>query len=180
MENKQRATELELKRLLGRYNVLQREQIFAYFAREGREQFAGKALRKLEKEREICIHPELGLVAANEEALSAREHGTLQAFWVLLGIMGQREVEDHFLASREEYPVRIIFTGGGEIFDILYVSEDEIPVVNNLFRRKQIDSCGHIVTVEKPEDIPKLCLPEIRGFCTVKEGGKIEYYKKEE
>ena len=81
------------------------------------------------------------------------------------------------LASKEEYPVRIVFYGSGEIYDILYVTEAEITVVNNLFSRKEIDGCGHIVVVEKPEEIPKIRISDTIGFCTVKEGGEVEYYR---
>ncbi|MDY5027779.1 MAG: DUF5697 family protein, partial [Oliverpabstia sp.] len=68
----------------------------------------------------------------------------------------------------------------GEIYDILYVSEADISLVNNLFARKRIEGCGHIVVVEKPEDIPAIQIQDIVGFCTVKEGGEVEYYRKNE
>lgn len=80
-------------------------------------------------------------------------------------------------ASKEEYPVRIVLCGEGEIYDILYVSENEVQVTNNLFTRKMTDDCGHIVIVEKPGYIHEIRIPDVLGFCTVKEGGEIEYYR---
>ena len=64
-----------------------------------------------------------------------------------------------------------------EIYDILYVSENEVQVTNNLFTRKMTDDCGHIVIVEKPGYIHEIRIPDVLGFCTVKEGGEIEYYR---
>lgn len=180
MENKQRAVEREVKELIQKYNALYKDQVYEYFAKDGREQFVGRALKILEKERDIYINQERKLIAVNEEAYGAREYGTLQCVWALLGIMDQKKVEEHFLASREEYPVRIVFVGDGEIYDILYVSEAEVSVTNNLFARKRIDGCGHIVVVENPEDIPEIQIPDVIGFCTVKEDGKVEYYRKDE
>ena len=180
MPNKQKAVEREVKELIQRYNALYKSQLYEFFAKDGRERFVGKALKVLEKERNIYIHQELKIVAANEEAFAAREFGTLQCVWVLLGIMDQKKVEEHFLASKEEYPIRIIFVGDGEIYDVLYVPEADTGLVNNLFSRKRIEGCGHIVVVENPMQIPEIHIPDVVGFCTVKEGGEVEYYRKNE
>ena len=177
MENKQRPVIQETKELVQKYHVLEKAQLYAYFALDKRDHFVGKAFKVLEKERLIYIHPKLEVVAANEEAFARKDIGTMKAFWVLLDIMKQKTVEEHFPASKEEYPVRIVFYGSGEIYDILYVTEAEITVVNNLFSRKEIDGCGHIVVVEKPEEIPKIRISDTIGFCTVKEGGEVEYYR---
>lgn len=179
MENKQRAVEQETRELIQKYNVLYKSQIYAYFAKDGRERFAGKALSVLEKEREILIQPETKLVALSEAAQNVRDYGTLRCVWALLGIMDQKKVEQHFLADKGEYPVRIIFVGDGEIYDILYVSQEEISLVNNLFARKRIEGCGHIVVVENLQDIPQIHISDVVGFCTVDEDGKIEYYRKQ-
>lgn len=182
MENKQKAVEREIKELIQKYNVLYKEQLYAYFAKDNREQFVGKAIKILEKERIIYINlnQERKLIAVNEEGYVAREYGTLQCVWALLGIMDQKKVEQHFLAAKEEYPVRIIFVGDGELYDILYISEAEIALTNNLFARRRIEGCGHIVVVEDPAIIQEIQIPDIVGFCTVKEDGKVEYYRKDE
>ena len=99
MENKQRAVERELRDLIQKYNVLYKSQIYEYFAKDGREQFVGRALKALEKEREICINQELKLAAISEEYYSVRDYGTMQSVWALIGIMGQKKVEQHFLAA---------------------------------------------------------------------------------
>lgn len=180
MENKQRAVEREVKELIQKYNTLYKGQLYEFFSKDGREQFVGRALKALEKGREIYICQELKLVSVNETSYGARDYGTLQCVWALLGIMDQKKVEQHFLASKEEYPVRIVFVGDGEIYDILFVSEAEVGITNNLFARKGIDSCGHIVVVENPESIPEIRIPDVVGFCTVKEDGKVGYYRRDE
>ena len=177
MENKQKPVERETRQLIQTYNVLLKSQIYAYFEKTQRDHIVGRAFKTLEKEKQIYIHQDLEMAAINEEAFKARNVGTLQAFWVLLDIMDQKEVDQHFLASKEEYPVRIVLCGEGEIYDILYVSENEVQVTNNLFTRKMTDDCGHIVIVEKPGYIHEIRIPDVLGFCTVKEGGEIEYYR---
>ena len=105
MENKQKPVERETRQLIQTYNVLLKSQIYAYFAKTQRDHFVGRAFKTLEKEKQIYIHQDLEMAAINEEAFKARNVGTLQAFWVLLDIMDQKEVDQHFLASKEEYPV---------------------------------------------------------------------------
>lgn len=180
MENKQKAVEREVRELIQKYNALYKSQLYAFFAKDGREQFVGRALKALEKERNIFINQEIKLISVNEEAYAAREYGTLQCVWALLGIMDQKKVEEHFLASKDEYPVRIVFVGDGEIYDILYVSEAEVGITNHLFARKKIDGCGHIVVVENPESIAEIQIPDVVGFCRVGEDGQVEYYRKDE
>lgn len=114
MENKQKPVERETRQLIQTYNVLLKSQIYAYFAKTQRDHFVGRTFKTLEKEKQIYIHQDLEMAAINEEAFKARNVGTLQAFWVLLDIMDQKEVDQHFLASKEEYPVRIVLCGEGE------------------------------------------------------------------
>ncbi len=87
MENKQRPVIQETKELVQKYHVLEKAQLYAYFALDKRDHFVGKAFKALEKERLIYIHPKLEVVAANEEAFARKDIGTMKAFWVLLDIM---------------------------------------------------------------------------------------------
>ncbi|MFR2213384.1 MAG: DUF5697 family protein [Ruminococcus sp.] len=177
-ENKQRPVIAETRELVQKYHVLEKAQIYASFCiRWQGIIFVGKAFKALEKERQVFIHPELEVVAASEEAIAAKDLGTMKAVWVLVDVMKKKQVEEHFPASKEEYPVRIVFYGEGEIFDILYISEAEVTVVNNLFSRKKIDSCGHIIVVENPDYISAIHIADVIGYCVVKEGGEVEYYQ---
>ena len=137
-QNKQRGVERELKELVQRYNVLYKSQLYAFFQKDGRDRFVGRALKNLEKEHSIFISQE-----TKQEASG------------------------------------IVFVGDGEIYDILYVAPEDVELTNQLFARRKIDACGHIVVVEETEDIPKIQIPDVIGYCTVKEEGQIEYYRKD-
>lgn len=178
-QNKQRDVERELKELVQKYNVLDKSQLYAYFEKDGRERFVGRALKVLEKDRMIYVNNETKQVAANESAHTAWERGISTCLWVLIDLMSQKKIEQHFLASKEEYPIRIIFVGDGEIYDLLYIAPEDIELTNQLFVRKKIDGCGHVVVVEEPESIPKIRIPDVIGYCTVKGDGEVEYYQKE-
>ena len=178
MENKQRPVIAETRELVQKYHVLEKAQIYDYFALDGRDHFVGKAFKALEKERQVFIHPELEVVAASEEAIAAKDLGTMKAVWVLVDVMKKKQVEEHFPASKEEYPVRIVFYGEGEIFDILYISEAEVyGGKQSVFAEKKFDSCGHIIVVENPDYISAIHIADVIGYCVVKEGGEVEYYQ---
>lgn len=49
MENKQRPVIAETRELVQKYHVLEKAQIYAYFALDGRDHFVGKAFKALEK-----------------------------------------------------------------------------------------------------------------------------------
>jgi hypothetical protein len=53
MENKQRPVIAETRELVQKYHVLEKAQIYAYFALDGRDHFVGKAFKALEKERQV-------------------------------------------------------------------------------------------------------------------------------
>ena len=175
--NQQKQMEQEVLSLIKKYNVLYKRQLYAFFENCGKDGRVGRALKALGKDNRIYINPVTRMVAANENSYAAREYGTLQAVWVLISLMKQKKIEEHFLAAKDEFPVRIIFVVDAEIYDILYIPESDVELVNNLFARKRIECCGHVAAVESAEYIHRLRIPDVLGFCTVEEDGKIEYYK---
>lgn len=175
--NQQKQMEQEVLSLIKKYNVLYKRQLYAFFENSGKDGRVGKALKALGKDNRIYMNPATKMVAANENSYTEREHGTLQAVWVLISLMKQKKIEEHFLAEKEEFPVRIVFVGDAEIYDILYIPESDVELVNNLFARKRIECCGHVAAVESAEYISRIRIPDILGFCTVEEDGKIEYYR---
>ena len=179
--NNQKQVEKQILELVKKYNVLYKKQLYEFFAVDGRDKYVGKALHSLLKDRFLYLNEVTQMVYQHEKACEFREKGTLMAFWVLISLMKQKKIESHFLSSREEYPVRIIFVGDAEIYDILYVTEEEIQLVNNLFSRKRIEGCQHVVIVEDKHEISQLRIPDVIGFCTVSEDdGGVEYYRREE
>ncbi len=169
--------ERELLGIISTYNVVYKRQLYELFSADGRDKLVGRAIKALEKERRIYVDPYTHMIAMNETSYGAKEEGTLLALWVLISLMQQKKIEEHFLAAKAEYPVRIIFVGDAEIYDIMYVPETDVALVNSLFSRKNIESSGHIVIVETPDYIPAIILDNIIGFCLVKEDGTVEYYK---
>ncbi len=176
-QTNQNKVERELFEIVSMYNVVYKKQLYEYFSVDGRDKLVGRAIKALEKERRIYINPYTQMIAVNETSYEAKEKGTLLALWVLISLMRQKKIEEHFLAAKAEYPVRIIFVGDAEIYDIMYVPETDVALVNSLFSRKNIESNGHIVIVEAPDYIPSIAIENTIGYCLVKEDGTVEYYR---
>ena len=92
--------------VIRKYNVLYMEQLLKFF--DGKEKAAGKAVSRLLKNRQIYRNPYTGLLASNEFAYSLKDEGTIQSLWVLIDMMHKREVDGHYMAVKEDFPVRIL------------------------------------------------------------------------
>ncbi|MFR5631489.1 MAG: DUF5697 family protein [Monoglobales bacterium] len=178
MEPYQNPKEMEGKvvNLLRQYNVMTKEQVCALFP--GQDKAVARALKKLEKNRQLYRNPYSGYLASNEYAYFLKDEGTMCCLWVLADLLKKKSVEIHFLAEKEDFPVRILFWGNEEIYDIMYVGIGDVKLVNGIFGKKKKSGENHIVAVEDKSLIGAIEVPGVIGFCVVKEGGKIEYYRR--
>lgn len=101
------------------------------------------------------------------------DSGMVQAAWVLLDFIDKAEYH-----SSSEFPVKIAFFSGGELYEIIHAASGQEALVTHALRQGH-DSGGHrIVLVDDPVQIPLLTFPGITGFCTVDASGNVSYYKK--
>lgn len=162
--------------LIRQYNVMKPEQIFAFFRDE--EKAVTRSLKKLEKTRQIYKNPYTGFIASNEFAYSLKDDGTIKCVWVLADMLRKKHVEGHYLTGKEDFPVRILFFSGQDIYDILYVGAGDIKLVNGMYAKSRYLGENHIITVEDKTLIGEIAVPGVIGFCLVHEDGQVEYYKK--
>ena len=162
--------------LVRKYNVMEYAQICAFFP--GKEKAAGRAVKKLIRMRQIYQNPHTRLIAASEYAYSLKEEGTIRCLWVLIDILRKRRVDGNYLAQKEDFPARILMFSGEEIFDILYVAAGDVKLVNGIFLRGRKPGCHRIVVVEDGVLIGQLRIPEVIGYCVVREGGAVGYYRR--
>ena len=162
--------------LVRKYNVMEYTQICAFFP--GKEKAAGRAVKRLIRMRQIYQNPHTRLIAASEYAYSLKEEGTIRCLWVLIDILRKRRVDGNYLAQKEDFPARILMFSGEEIFDILYVAAGDVKLVNGIFLRGRKPGCHRIVVVEDGVLIGHLRIPEVIGYCVVREGGAVGYYRR--
>lgn len=164
--------------LLRKYNVMEQGQVEAFFP--GERNGVIRAMKRLEKNRQIFRNPYTGLFSSSEFAYSLKDEGTIRALWVLADMVRKRQVEGHFLAQKEDFPVRIVFFSGQEIYDILYVGAGDVKLVNGIYGKMRRPEGRHMVAVEDKELMGQIQIPDVVGFCLVRENGEVEYYRKRE
>jgi len=165
--------ELSVLSVIKKYNVLTYNQVIGFFP--GEEKAAGRALAALKNKRRVFIDD--FIVALTGEGYSNYDTGTMSAIWVLLDFMKHRLVQDHFLAQKEEFPVRIVFISNSEMYDILYIGQEDIKIVNGIFSRRADSGCKHIVIVTEPDLLLDIELSEITLCCMVNGEGRVNYYE---
>ena len=87
-------------------------------------------------------------------------------------------MEYHFLAEHEDFPIRLLFISGQELYDIVYVDTGSLKLINGLYRDGRRPAENHVVVLENANLIGQVQIPGVIGYCVVKEGGLVEYYRK--
>ena len=101
------------------------------------------------------------------------DSGLIQSVWVLLDIIDR--VEYH---SPGDFPAKVIFFSGGEIYEIVYVAVSQEALIAHALKQDARQDSRRIVLVEEPDQIPLLDFPSIAGFCTVSSSGQVLYYQR--
>ena len=101
------------------------------------------------------------------------DSGLIQSVWVLLDIIDR--VEYH---SPGDFPAKVIFFSGGEIYEIVYVAVSQEALIAHALKQDARQDSRRIVLVEEPDQIPLLNFPSISGFCTVSSSGQVLYYQR--
>ena len=101
------------------------------------------------------------------------DSGLIQSVWVLLDIIDR--VEYH---SPGDFPAKVIFFSGGEIYEIVYVAVSQEALIAHALKQDARQDSRRIVLVEEPDQIPLLDFPGIAGFCTVSSSGQVLYYQR--
>ena len=101
------------------------------------------------------------------------DSGLIQSVWVLLDIIDR--VEYH---SPGDFPAKVIFFSGGEIYEIVYVAVSQEALIAHALKQDARQDSRRIVLVEEPDQIPLLNFPKISGFCTGSSSGLVLYYQR--
>lgn len=130
------------------------KNLLSYLVRQGRIHFCG------------------GYFCVNPDQIEHIDRGMVSAVWVLLDFIEQ--VEFH---SVGEYPAKIIFLAGGEVYEVIYAEEGKETLINQLLSKTAEEASKYIVLVDRPEQIPELHIPNTSGYCTVSQAGVVQYYQ---
>ena len=95
---------------------MERGQVELFFP--GERTGVVRAMKRLEKNRQIFCNPYTGLVSSSEFAYSLKDEGTIGALWVLGDMMGKRQVEAFYQVKgqkRREQKQYHFFSGAAHV-----------------------------------------------------------------
>lgn len=159
-----------LLRIISMYPGVNERQLCGFYPEKADKIPA--VLANLKKQGRICSDTEEGYFPGRETE-NEKDGGRLKAVWVLLDFLDKTEYH-----SVSEFPVKIIFFAGGELYEIIHVANGQEALVGHLLNQNREGMGKRIVIVEEPAQISRLEIAGVSGFCTVSMKGNVQYYKK--
>lgn len=158
----------ELIRIISLYGALPLQQIVAAFP--GRAESVRNLIARFAKQKRLYYQPDNCIVSESPDR--AVVDGMVPAFWVLLDFLDH--VQYH---TASDFPAIISFFTEDDAFDIIVVREGQENLISHaLSYGDSENSPKRLIVVDSPEQIPKLHISHIAGFCTVDSGGEVSYF----
>lgn len=161
----------DLLRTITMYRTLLEEQIYRLYP--GKEKVTKNLLSHLVRQGRVHHDPENKRysVLADFET----DSGMMKSLWILIDFI--EKVEFH---TASDFPVKISFLAGGEMYDIIHIPYEQEQLMNHALSEKNEFPPRRILLVDDPEQIPNIHVSHVAGFCAVNEDdGTIQYYKLE-
>ena len=159
-----------LLRVVTTYRVVLEAQAYRFFP--GKEVIVKYLLRYLERQGRIVYCPETMRYAASTGDLQQPDKSMLLALWVLLDFIDK--VDFH---TSTDFPAKIVFFADSEMFEVIHVPFDNEMLIAHAISQKGEEDSRRIIIVDSAEQIRRISIPSVAGFCTVETGGKVQYYK---
>lgn len=159
----------ELIRVLTTYKTLKTAQLYRLFS--GKEEAIRTLLSRYVKHERLFFSRDKSLISSSPEINI--DIGNMKSFWVLLDFYDR--IEYHLLS---EYPVRSTFFIDGEQYAVIYVPAGHEQMIMQALANKADSESKKIVIVDTPEQISRLAMENVGGFCTVSDDGDIQYFQK--
>ena len=160
----------ELLRIISMYPGLTEKQLCRFYP--GREDVTRNLLSHLARQGRTRQADTAGYFPYRTDKEES-DPGMVRAAWVLLDFIDRADYH-----SCSEFPVKIAFFSGGELYEIVHAAAGQEALVTHALRQSRDSGGRRIVLVDEPGQIPLLEFPGITGFCTVDGNGNVSYYKK--
>ena len=161
-----------LLRNITMYKTLTEKQIHRFYP--GKEDVINNLLTYLNKQGRIYRNHEKKRFSASAECDAKADNGLIAAVWVLIDFIDK--VEHHFAG---DFPVKISFFAGGELYDIIYIPHEQEAMINHVLAGDKEANSRRIILVDCPEQIDAIEVPNAVGYCSVDSDGSVQYYKLE-
>lgn len=159
-----------LLRILSTYHTLTYEQVIRTFNRK--PETIQNLISNLVKQGRIFYDSETELLCDRPERAAAPNHEVIAAYWVLLDF--DKALVYH---TSGEFPATIVFFSEDEEYEIIYVQPGKELLINHVLSKSKASS-NRFVIVSSLEQARQIQIPNVIAFCTVRQDGKVSYYRK--
>ena len=140
------------------YGVLTQKQILGLYPQKNEQ--LKNLLSYLCKQKRLFLVD--GFYSLTPELPKDRDRGLEAAVTVLADFMEQ--VEYH---AAGEYPVKIIFLAGGEVYEILYAEPGKEAILNLLLARPEQEPPVRLVILEDAAQVDLIAIPNVRAYLSL-------------
>lgn len=163
---------LEIIKVLSEYKTLYVNQMLSLFKNKDNDTLL-RLINNLVKQNRVYIDKDKKVISSTEKGLYDFDISLINCFWVLLDF-----IDDISFHSISDYPSKIIFFTGDDVYDILYIPEHQEHIAQQLTLKQNTPYDNKkIIVIENEEQIKKLNIPLTLAYCTVNADGEIIYYK---
>lgn len=159
-----------LLRIIRTYHTITFSQALRLFPQK--EAAIRALIRKLIKQKRLYFDEEKNLLCDRPEAAESPDHGMIASLWVLLDF---KKSILHHISS--DFPVKITFFAQDEVYEIIYIPEEQESLINHALSIMPKDNANRLVLLESEEQAPKINIPNTVAFCIV-ENETVNYYRK--
>ena len=159
----------ELLRVISCYKALHTEQVIRLFPNQ--EEKIRTLINSFRQQKRIWLSQDGRMIKISEDIET--DAGVLKAFWILLDFIDR--VEYHSVGS---FPVNLSFFLDAEFYEIAFIPQNQEALISHALAGKPDEIGKRIIIVEDSEQIEKINVPGVGGFCTVSENGIIQYYQR--
>jgi hypothetical protein len=161
-----------LLRIITTYKALVSKQVYRLFP--GKEEKIKTILSHLITQNRVWYDKNKDILAASEEYVKTADAGMIAAFWVLLDFIERAEYH-----TSGDFPVKITFFLGGEMFEIICVNPGQEALVSHALTVSGDDPPRRLIIMDDPKQAADISIPNTAGFCVVAPNGAVTYYKQQ-
>lgn len=160
----------DLLRIISIYRVVTDSQLQCFYP--GKEDKTANLLQHLKRQGRVFYDG----VAYYAEPRMKPDQGMTAALWVLLDFIDK--ISYHTVS---DFPAKLMFFADDELYEVIHVPIAQEALISHLWngRLKEQEPPRRIVVVDDKEQIEKIEIPSVSGYCTVSPEGEVSYFRKD-
>ena len=160
----------DILRVVKTYQAIRFEQALMLFPKK--EDTIRTMIRTLIKQKRLHHDLEKDLLCDRPESALSPDYGMIASLWVLLDF--KKNILYH---TSSDFPVKITFFAQEEVYEIIYIPQDQEPLLNHALSTMPGNYSSRFIVLESEAQVTKVSIPATLAYCIVTDG-TVNYYQK--